>query len=1329
MPDLIKLNDRAIQAYYERLRESQDQAALHEGNVRTAFESLLEATARLKSWTLVSEYSDKSATNRIRYDGVLRDQYRLPHGFWEAKDTSDDLTNEIRKKIDKGYSLKNTIFEDTRVGVLFQDGREVARADLRKPDELVALLNRFYSYDMPPFRDFAEAVKHFQSEVPHIALELNERIKKAHKDNRAFQTAYGDFFALCQTALNPNISRDAVDEMLIQHMLTERLITRVFDMENFARRNVIAGEIQNVIDALASQHFNYREFLGALDRFYSAIERAADELATFADKQTFINTIYERFFQGYSVKTADTHGIVYTPQEIVDFMCAAVEEVLLNEFGQRLGDPGVVLIDPCTGTGNFVVNLLRRVDARNLDRFYREQLFANEVMLLPYYIAALNIEHAYYERAGQYAPFEGLCFVDTLDLAEGAQMKLGFMTEKNTERVERQKAAPITVIIGNPPYNVGQLNENDNNKNRKYEVIDKQVSETYARASSATNKNALSDPYVKFFRWASDRLQGRDGVVCYVTNNSFFDQIAFDGMRKHLLQDFTDIYHLDLHGNVRQNPKLSGTTHNVFGIQVGVGITVAVRRREKAANALTSSAITPNALTPVALNANALNANALTPSPSPKGEGSQEASSGSPSPLGEGFRVRADMSAEAIFQARTAESERLAALAQEGGFRQLAAKAMVSIARDLRQRETPSEDMLWEALRNRRLGELKFRRQHPIAKTRYVVDFLCYERDLVVEVDGGVHSAQRAQDAERQAAIAAQGYRVIRFDVVQVREDLQGVLEAILRAAENGKTSAAAPDANALTALTPSPSPKGEGSQDESSGSPSPLGEGFRVRANTPPPPARLLYHRVPELATRKEKLDFLAQHVELRGRENSLNTIEWQELTPDTRGTWLVPENADEYSQHIALGSKDAKEGRGDSSDTLFKVYGRGVATSRDDLAYSFQRTSLIATMRQQIDAYNAEVDRYKRSGKPRDVDNFVQYNIIKWSRDLKLDLQRGKYAELSERKVRFSLYRPFCKRHLFFDRVMNEEIYIFPRIFPTAETEIENQVICAMGLGAEKPFTTSISRNIPDLNFYGGGAVPQWFAFYAYDEDGGNRRENITDWALAQFRAHYADDTITKWDIFYYVYALLHHPGYRERYADNLKRELPRIPFVPKALSALTLNPSPKGEGLSEDSSLLPSPLGDGLGMRATGVMTNSGFWAFADAGRALAKLHLEYESVEPHPLKWIVHKEPISYRVEKMRLSKDKTSLKVNDTLTLDGIPPEVYEYKLGNRSALDWIIDQYQVTTDKRSGITSDPNGYSDDPQYIVRLVERIVTVSLETVRIVRGLAALPFRAEG
>ncbi|MCC7447594.1 MAG: DNA helicase, partial [Anaerolineae bacterium] len=400
--------------------------------------------------------------------------------------------------------------------------------------------------------------------------------------------------------------------------------------------------------------------------------------------------------------------------------------------------------------------------------------------------------------------------------------------------------------------------------------------------------------------------------------------------------------------------------------------------------------------------------------------------------------------------------------------------------------------------------------------------------------------------------------------------------------------------------------------------------------------------------------------------------------LIPDERHTWLIPENADTYAAFLPIGSKETKSAKAADVQAIFKNYGRGVATSRDDVAYDFNRKILTERIKQFIEDYNSEVDRYRRSGNKTNPDSFVKYDRIKWSRDLKQDLQRGRYAEFSEKKIRTSLYRPFCKQHLFFDRVLNEEVYVFPQIFPTPAIEQENRVIIVSDIGYRaSTFSAIISDLIPELHLCASTDSHQCFPFYVYDEDGTNRRENITDWALTQFRTHYRDASISKWDIFYYVYGLLHHPGYRTTFADNLKRELPRIPFAPD-------------------------------------------FRAFVEAGRKLADLHLNYETVAPYNLRWIEAKDtPLSYRVEKMRLNKDKTALAVNNSLTLADIPPEVYQYRLGNRSALEWVIDQYQVSADKRSGITSDPNR-ADDPRYIVDLVGRVVAVSVETVRIVNAL---------
>src|SRR5256714_6221541 len=459
-----------------------------------------------------------------------------------------------------------------------QNGRVVLDEDISEPDALIHALKSFFDYVPPEFEDWLDAVEHFQNQVPELGQTLKEIIEREEKTNPRFRAAFDDFFALCRQSINPNLSKEAVEEMLIQHLLTERIFRTVFNNPDFTRRNVIAAEIEKVIDALTSQAFSRDAFLQKLDRFYVAIDKTARTIEEFTQKQEFLNTVYEKFFQGFSVKVADTHGIVYTPVSIVNFMVRSVEDILQKEFGKSLSSSDVHILDPFVGTGNFIVHIMQEIRKAALLQKYQNELHCNEVMLLPYYIASMNIEHEFYELTGSYETFPGICLVDTFELAEGGQATLSFMSPENTARVERQKQSPIKVVIGNPPYNAWQLNENDNNKNRKYKVMDKRVAATYAKDSKATNKNALSDPYVKAFRWASDRI-GDEGIVAFVSNNSFIESLAFDGMRQHIEKDFDEVYVLDLGGNVRKNPKLSGTTHNVFGIQVGVSINILVRKR------------------------------------------------------------------------------------------------------------------------------------------------------------------------------------------------------------------------------------------------------------------------------------------------------------------------------------------------------------------------------------------------------------------------------------------------------------------------------------------------------------------------------------------------------------------------------------------------------------------------------------------------------------------------------------------------------------------------------------------------------------------------------
>ena len=1010
----LKPTHKPVKAYFQGLEDLDNQGIKNEGAVAPLFADLLRQCANKAGHTFATE----QPYERLRFDGVVLSKTGFTLGVWEAKDTDDDLKTEVRKKFAKGYPKDNILFQSPDGAILYQDSKQLFQGPINDPAELVEVLELFFRYQPPAYENWEKAVVAFKDKVPEIGRALQVLITRERKINKDFITAFGKFLDLCREAINPNLSESAIEEMLIQHILTQRLFSKVFNNPDFAQRNIIAKEIETVIQALTSQTFSRREFLRPLDHFYIAIEQAAGSLHNWAEKQTFMNTVYEQFFQGFSVKVADTHGIVYTPQLIVEFMVRSVDEILKKEFGKTLGDKGVHILDPFVGTGNFILRVMREIPKSKLEHKYDNELHCNEVMLLPYYLSSMNIEHEFFEQTGYYKPFEGICLVDTFELAEDLQQQLAFMSKENTARVKKQKETPIFVILGNPPYNAHQVNENDNNKNRKYPVMDKRVAETYSKDSKATNKNALSDAYVKAFRWASDRI-GDEGILTFVSNNGYFDGYAFGGMRKHLEQDFSSIYHIDLKGNARTSGE--------------------ERRKQK----------------------------------------------------------------------------------------------------------------------------------------------------------GNVFD-----------------------DTIRVR-----------------------------------------------------VGITFMIKKKQNTQPAKVYVYAVDDYMTSKQKKEYL-------DKSKSIASISWKLCHADENHTWLTEGLRTEWPGFIPIGSKDAKAGKGEA---IFSTYGRGVATSRDAWAYNFNRDALVKNMESMINEYNRHVHDYQsRNPKPK-IDSFVTYDDskISWSRDLKQDLQRNHLAEFDKTKIRRSLYRPFIKRNLFFDRIMNEEVYQFPRIFPTPETEEENLTVCVSGVGSSKPPQVLIANTIPCLDML---EKTQCFPFYTYDEDGSNRRENITDWALDKFRKQYKKKSITKWDIFHYIYALLHHPFYRAHYEVNLKKELPRIPFAPD-------------------------------------------FQKFANAGKKLAELHVNYEKQPEYPLEHIENPDlPLDWRVEKMKLSKDMTRIIYNDFLTLAGIPAEAFEYKLGNRSALHWIIDQYQEKIDKRSGIENDPNRL-DDPEYIVRLIKQVITVSLETVKIVNNLPEL------
>ena len=578
-----------IDRYYGELSQLIEFGGLdNEENIRSAFQNCLAAYCADHSERLLLVPELRSDSSN-KPDGTIRDSLRMTRGLWEAKDTHDDLDREIQNKLSQGYSSDNILFEDSRTAVLFQDQQEVMRTDMTDPAALHELIRKFLDYELPEIKEFREARHQFKTDLPTVLEKLRETVLEAESGNPGYQEAARIFLELCHQSIGPDVSNDHVREMLIQHILTKDIFLRVFYEDQFHRENNVARQL----DALERTFFTGDVRHQAIDRlraYYGAIGRAADDIAGYGEKQQFIKGVYEDFYQAYNPGAADRLGVVYTPNEVVDFIIRGTDWLLQKHFGKTLADDNVNILDPATGTGTFITNLINHLPADRLEYKYLNEIHANEVEILPYYIANLNVEYTYKERTGHYLEFPNLCFVDTLDNmdwkgASGAavqrqtMMNLGGVSEENWIRVQEQNEKPISVIIGNPPYNANQQNENDNNKNREYPAIDRRIRDSYIKESTA-QKTKQYDMYKRFIRWASDRLED-DGIIGFVTNRAYLEARQDDGFRQVVANEFTDIYVLDLGSDVRRNPKISGTTHNVFGIQTGVAIGFFVREKAK----------------------------------------------------------------------------------------------------------------------------------------------------------------------------------------------------------------------------------------------------------------------------------------------------------------------------------------------------------------------------------------------------------------------------------------------------------------------------------------------------------------------------------------------------------------------------------------------------------------------------------------------------------------------------------------------------------------------------------------------------------------------------
>jgi predicted helicase len=883
--------------------------------------------------------------------------------------------------------------------------------------------------------------------IGHVAERLIARIKALIDGSPALAADFGRFLKGLQDTLNPTVSREDAVEMLAQHILTSPVFEALFADSDFPNRNVVGRALQGIVDKLDAAAVGSET--EGLQKFYDNVRERVALAKSDKSKQDIIRNLYDTFFNNAFPRMAERLGIVYTPVQVVDFILHSADAALRKHFGESLGSEGVHILDPFAGTGTFPVRLIQSglIDKEALPHKFANELHANEIVLLAYYIATVNIETAYHGVMDCYQAFDGMVLTDTFQMSEDNDLVDKVVLPENNARVERQLAQPIRVIVGNPPYSAQQDSENDNNKNLAYPTLDDRIRQSYAAQSKAKLVKNLYDSYVRAIRWASNRV-GERGVVAFVTNGSFLDANNMDGLRKCLTQDFSHLYIFNLRGNQRTSGEES--------------------RRE----------------------------------------GGKIFGSGSRTPV-------------------------------------------------------------------------------------------------------------------------------------------------------------------AITVMVKDPAHKGA---------------------------CVLRYHDIGDYLTQQEKLDIIE-------RFGSIDGMEWQMLSPNEEGDW-VNQRDPAFEAFIPLGDKDSGGGK-----TIFDVYSQGLLSARDAWAYNMSKEKLTSNMSRMIDAFNEDRARYARlcEGKAKDDRPEVESVIdsdpkrISWTHNLKEDVQRGKVYEFESSSLTQSMYRPFAKQWLYFNRRFNERVYQQPKLFPTPRHK--NVVIAATGTGASKGFSALLADTVPNYHMHDSG---QCFPLYWYesvsekdeaqgsifgaervaDADGYVRRDSITDWALETFHEHYADQTITKEDIFWYVYGILHSPEYKARFSTDLRKMLPRMPFA-------------------------------------------KDFRAFSSAGRKLSEWHLNYETVEPYPLTEESKRlmmEAGDLRVDKMTFGKkdgkpDKTVIVYNPHLTLRDIPIEAYDYVVNGKSAIDWIMERYAVSIDKSSGIKNDPNDWSSDPRYIVDLMKRIVRVSVETARIVKGLPTL------
>ena len=1029
--------------------------------------------------------------------------------------------------------------------------------------------------------------------------------------NKKEVKAFNAFAEELRDDLNDSITDEEVIEMLAQHLITKPVFDALFEGYSFAANNPVSQAMQKVLDVLQEHHLEKEA--DTLEQFYESVRMRAEGINNAEGKQKIMVELYDKFFRNAFPRMTERLGIVYTPVEVVDFIIHSVNDLLQQEFGQTLGCKNVHIIDPFTGTGTFISRLLQSglISKDELPHKYQNEIHANEIVLLAYYIAAINIESAYHavmnegakksagedtdkgkgvsktvaEVGRQYQPFEGICLTDTFQMYEKDDLISELMVD-NSERRKKQKGLDIRVIMGNPPYSIGQRSENDQAENVDYPSLDTRIKDTYAHQSKATTAKGLYDSYIRAIRWASDRLcKNRHnpdvdfaasecaercrcaGVVGYVTNAGWLEANTADGLRQCLVEEFSSIYVFHLRGNARTQGEL--------------------RRKEK------GNIFGGGSRAPVAISF-------LVKNPEAKKHGQIFFHD-------IGDYLTRDQKLEII-----------------SGYSSIQGIARVSGKGKGWKSITPDKHGDWLNQRDN-----SFYEHITLGSKKAALNSGDTEPRLFGNYSNGVKT-------QRDAWCYNSSSKAVSKNMARMISFFNASLDSFNQKYADLNSKSRLSHVNDFISTDPTQISWSRALRQD-------IAKGYKLDHDK-------------HCLTKSLYRPFSKQKIYFNRRLNEVIS-QIPKIFPegDKSKNLVIQVNANwKQNGQLVIIADSIPDFHCNGDSQCFPLY---LYESLDNEPISSDENS----------------------------DLFVQQsNSRKSSNSL---ARKSTQHESSNARQ---------------DNITDENSQHSQQANPDNEQ--------ASSAKSSDLLTRKSTR------------------------DGGSytRKDGITDEGLQHFQAAYPNESITKEDIFYYVYGLLHSPEYRERYADNLSKELPRIPCVKTADNFRAF--SQAGRDLAhwhlnyETVDLHPATL-ETAGTKAkadtsAGAKTGSGITAGANS------LDLSESGLNPEGIK-------ARYRVTKMKHPKirddegksvnDLTTVIYNDHITVKDIPEEAYEYVVNGKPAIEWVIERQCVKTDKASGIVNDANDWAietmNDPRYPLELLLRIITVSLETNKIVNALPKL------